>query len=128
MALNFPSSPTVGDSYSFGDRIWLYNGKGWALQGTKSGNFNSRVYTGDGATTTYNVTTGTTANSVLVSENGVVQEPIADYTISGTTLTFTTAPASNVKITIHELGYPEGTGTSSASAEPTLHPFLLAGM
>jgi hypothetical protein len=107
MALNFPSSPTLGDSYSFGDRIWLYNGKGWALQGTKSGNFNSRVYTGDGNTTTYNVTTGTTANSVLVSENGVVQEPITDYTVSGTTLTFTTAPASNVKITIHELGYPD---------------------
>jgi hypothetical protein len=126
MALNFPSSPTIGDSYSFGDRIWLYNGKGWALQGTKSGNFNSRVYTGDGNTTTYNVTTGTTANSVLVSENGVVQEPIADYTITGTTLTFTTAPASNVKITIHELGFPEGPTTTSA--EPTLHPFLLAGM
>lgn len=126
MALNFPSSPSLGDSYSYGDRIWLYNGKGWSLQGTKSGNFNSRVYTGDGVTTTYNVTTGTTANSVLVSENGVVQEPIADYTVTGTTLTFTTAPASNVKITIHELGYPEGPTT--VTAEPILHPFLLAGM
>lgn len=127
MSLNFPSAPYIGDSYSYADRIWLYNGKGWALQGTKSGNFNSRIYIGNGSANTFNVTIGTTANSVLVSENGVVQEPVADYTVSGTTLTFTTAPASNVKITIHELGYPEATSTSSA-AEPTLHPFLLAGM
>ena len=107
MALNFPSNPSTGDSYSFGDRIWLYNGKGWALQGAKSGNFNSRVYTGDGSTTEFTITTGTTANSVIVSENGVVQEPISDYTVTGNTITFTTAPSNNVKITIHELGYPD---------------------
>jgi hypothetical protein len=36
-------------------------------------------------------------------ENGIVQKPTTDYTISGTTLTFTTAPADGVAIQIREL-------------------------
>ena len=36
-------------------------------------------------------------------ENGICQKPTTDYTISGTTLTFTTAPANGVAIQIREL-------------------------
>ena len=32
--------------------------------------------------------------SILISINGVIQEPTTDYTVSGTNITFTTAPAS----------------------------------
>ena len=59
--------------------------------------------TGDGSTTTFTVTSGTAVDNVLVMENGIVQKPTSDYTISGTTLTFTTAPASAVAIQIREL-------------------------
>ena len=65
--------------------------------------YNTRTGTGDGSTTTFTVTNGATVNDVLVTENGVLQAPTSDYTISGTTLTFGTAPASGVNIVIREL-------------------------
>jgi hypothetical protein len=32
MALDFPSSPSVGDNYTFNSRTWRWNGTGWARQ------------------------------------------------------------------------------------------------
>ena len=63
----------------------------------------TRTGTGDGSTTTFTVTDGTTVDNVLVMENGVTQAPTSDYTISGTTLTFGTAPAAGVNIVVREL-------------------------
>ena len=63
----------------------------------------TRSATGDGSTTTATVTTGATVDDVLVFLNGICQKPTTDYTISGTTLTFTTAPASGNAIVIREL-------------------------
>ena len=39
----------------------------------------------------------------MVSVNGVLFVPSDDYTISGTTLTFTTAPVSSAEISIRYL-------------------------
>ena len=64
---------------------------------------NSRAYTGDGSTVAFTVTNGQTVDNVLVFLNGVFQRPTTDYTISGTTLTFATAPVSAEVITIKEL-------------------------
>ena len=63
----------------------------------------TRTATGDGSTTAFTVTAGTTVDSVLVYLNGVCQVPTTDYTISSTTLTFTTAPVSADAIQIREL-------------------------
>ena len=65
--------------------------------------YNTRTGTGDGSTVAFTVTNGVTVDDVLVTENGVLQAPTTDYTISGTTLTFGTAPASGVAIVIREL-------------------------
>jgi hypothetical protein len=65
--------------------------------------YNTRTGTGDGSTVAFTVTDGVTVDDVLVTENGVLQAPTTDYTISGTTLTFGTAPASGVAIVIREL-------------------------
>ena len=65
--------------------------------------YNTRTGTGDDSTVAFTVTSGMTNNSVVVTENGIVQAPTSDYSISGTTLTFTTAPASGVAIKILEL-------------------------
>jgi len=65
--------------------------------------YTTRTGTGDGSTTGFTVTSGVTVDDVLVTENGVLQQPTTDYTVSGTTLTFGTAPASGVKIVIREL-------------------------
>jgi len=63
----------------------------------------NRTGTGDGSTTTFTVTSGVTVSNVMVFINGVYQRPTTDYTISGTTLTFGTAPASSDRIDVREL-------------------------
>ena len=65
--------------------------------------YTTRTATGNGSTVGFTVTNGVTVDDVLVTENGVLQQPTTDYTVSGTTLTFGTAPASGVKIVIREL-------------------------
>jgi len=67
-------------------------------------NFNE-IYTelGDGSTVAFTVTNGMTVNNTLVFINGVFQRPTTDYAISGTTLTFGTAPVAADVITIKEL-------------------------
>ena len=73
------------------------------LSPTISLSYNTRTGTGDGSTVAFTVTSGMTDDSVIVTENGVIQAPTSDFSISGTTLTFTTAPASGVAIKIQEL-------------------------
>jgi len=63
----------------------------------------TRAYTGDGSTVAFTVTSGMTVNNVLVFLNGVFQRPTTDYAVSGTTLTFGTAPVSADNILIKEL-------------------------
>jgi hypothetical protein len=64
---------------------------------------NIRSYTGDGSTAGFVVTQNQTVDKVFVSLNGVLQKPTTDYTISGTTLTFGTAPANADSIVIREM-------------------------
>ena len=68
-----------------------------------AGAFVTRSYTGNGTQSTFSVTSGSTVSSVIVTENGLVQIPTTDYTISGGTLTFVTAPANGISIQIREL-------------------------
>ena len=63
----------------------------------------NRTYTGDGSTQGFTVTNGVTAAQCLVTINGVVQTVTTDYTVSGTTLTFGTAPEASDAIQIREL-------------------------
>ena len=62
-----------------------------------------RTYTGDGSTTGFTVTDGTAVANVIAVIEGITMLPTTDYTISGTTLTFTTAPSVNDKIDLREL-------------------------
>jgi hypothetical protein len=73
------------------------------IGGISSVTFNNRKSTGDGSTTGFTVTSGQSTASVIVTENGVVQQPTDDYAVSGTTLTFTTAPANGVIVNIREI-------------------------
>jgi hypothetical protein len=69
--------------------------------------------TGNGSTTAFTISSGRTVEDVLVFVNGFQLTPTTDYTISGTTLTFTTAPASSAEITYRYL--PLGGAYSSAN-------------
>ena len=88
------------------DLLLIYDTDAGALKKIQKSNivtYNTRTATGDGSTVGFTVTDGATVDDVLVTENGVLQAPTTDYTISGTTLTFGTAPASGVAIVIREL-------------------------
>ena len=63
-----------------------------------------KTNTGDGSTTAFTVTSGRTVDDVLVFVNGICLVPTDDYTISSTTLTFTTAPAASAEIVFRYLG------------------------
>ena len=61
--------------------------------------YTSNQYTGDNTTTAYTIASGHTINSVLVILDGLILPPV-DYSISGTTLTFTSAPLTSQSIDI----------------------------
>lgn len=105
------TNQTAETSVANDDLILIYDTSAAALRKMTKANFapavsltyNNRTGTGDGSTTTFTVTSGTTVNDVIVTINGVVQVPTTDYTISGTTLTFGTAPEASDAIGIREL-------------------------
>ena len=55
-------------------------------------------FTGNGSTTAFNLSNSASVNDVFVFYNGVAMKPTTDYGISGSTLTFTFAPANNSQI------------------------------
>ena len=71
------------------------------LAGTAS--YTNSTFTGDGSTTTQTISSGRSVEDVIVSVNGVLLVPSDDYSISGTTLTFTTAPAASAEISVRFL-------------------------
>ncbi|QOI69068.1 putative tail fiber protein [Pelagibacter phage Mosig EXVC030M] len=60
--------------------------------------------TGDGSTTGFTILADRSVDDILVFVNGICLVPTDDYTISSTTLTFTTAPASSAEIVFRYLG------------------------
>lgn len=105
------TSQTEETSVADGDQILVYDTSAAALRKMTKANFSptvtltyvTRTATGDGSTTTVTVTNGAAVDNTIVYVNGLVQQPTSDYTISGTTLTFGTAPAASDKIVIREL-------------------------
>ena len=98
---------TVAD----GDSILMFDASASALRKITKANFSPSVTltyasgtaTGDGSDTTFTINSGRSVNDVLVIVNGAILIPTADYTISGTTLTFGTAPESGAEIAIRYL-------------------------
>lgn len=58
------------------------------------------TFTGTGSQTAFTLSVSSATNSAWVFQNGLMLTPTTDYTISGTTLTFTTAPASGDEILV----------------------------
>ncbi len=109
MALNFPTSPTIGDVHNAANGLkYTYDGVKWTSQGAYSTGsiapqkLDSIASSFNGSTKTFNLTNGGTtvnahsAESVLISVAGVVKEPSTDYTVdvAAGTITFTSAPTN----------------------------------
>jgi hypothetical protein len=90
-----------------GDFFLIYDTSATSLKKIQTSNIVAasvnRTATGDGSTTGFTVTDGVTATQCLVTINGIVQTVTTDYTVSGTTLTFGTAPEASDAIQIREL-------------------------
>src|SRR6056300_485746 len=84
-----------------GDFMLIYDTSATAIRKIQVSNVSpsksSGTATGDGSTVAFTINSGR-SDDVLAIVNGVVLVPTTDYTISSTTLTFTTAPVSGAEI------------------------------
>ena len=104
---------TAETSVANDDLILIYDTSAAALRKMTKANFAPSVsltyavnanLTGDGSTTGFTLgTSGRSQNDILVTVNGVVFHPSDDYTVSGTTLTFTTPPSDSAEIRVRYL-------------------------
>jgi len=101
------SQTLLDERAASGDQFLIYDTSAAQLKKINASNVVaasvSRTGTGDGSTTTFTVTSGVTVTNTMVFINGIHQRPTTDYTISGTTLTFGTAPAASDRIDVREL-------------------------
>jgi hypothetical protein len=89
-------------------------------------NFTVDTFTGNGSTVAYTLSaTPASANSILVIVDGIVQTRTTNYSLSGTTLTFASAPDNASAITVIHLGFstvsrtavPDGSITTAKIAD-----------
>ena len=94
-----------------GDFLLIYDTSAASLKKIQKSNIATTLaysvnanLTGDGSTTGFTIgTSSRTQNDILVTVNGVVFHPSDDYTLSGTTLTFTTPPSASAEIRVRYL-------------------------
>ena len=78
--------------------------------------FTEDIFTANGTGSTYTLTeTPASANTVLVHIDGVLQSAPTNYDVSGTTLTFTSAPDASSKIVVKHLGFRTTTTLQSVT-------------
>ena len=74
-------------------------------------------YTANGSGTTVELSeTPADANTLIVALDGVIQTAPSNYTLSGTTITFTSTPTVNTAITVKHLGFRTTTTTTALMA------------
>ena len=108
--LTFTEAPTTGDTVYV-----VYLGQEMVVSTiTPTDYMDYQVGTGDGSDTTPITTLNhsvSLAQDIMVTLNGIRQVPSTDYSVSGTTLTFTTAPADGVAILVYFLMLVRAEGT-----------------
>ena len=108
-----PGTPTNGTIRynSSTEQLEIYDGTAWDGLSDSTSAISSETFDGDGSTTAFTLASAATTNTIFVSMNGTLQIPSSAYTVSGTTLTFTEAPATGDKIEVRKI-----TETQSVSA------------
>jgi len=104
---------TAESSVADDDLVLIYDTSAAALRKMTKANFAPSVslsysvnanLTGDGSTTGFTIgTSSRSQNDILVTVNGIVFHPSDDYTLSGTTLTFSTPPSASAEIRVRYL-------------------------
>jgi len=116
MALNFPDSPTLNQVYTDTTSGFSYQWDGVVWQSYSAASSNQIKILDDisgsfnGSTQTFALTVASiayipaNAQQLRVVLGGIVQKPLTDYTISGSNITFTTAPAAVLDCSIISSG------------------------
>ena len=93
-----PTAPEEGEIRynSTLDYVEVYKNGAWVRVGDPDlATITHDEFDGDGSTVAFTLSTDTAStNTVIVTLNGVIQEPTNAYTVSGSTLTFTSAPSN----------------------------------
>lgn len=91
----------------------IYNGTSYVtVANTGFASITQDSFTGDGSTLAYTMSTSVTSNQtqrIVVAVGNVYQNPASAYTLSGTTITFTSPPGAAETITVIH-GYDSTTG------------------
>ena len=123
MALNFPYNPSVNDIYTDTTSGFKYQWTGSLWKNYNAADAaNIRILddisgTFNGSNTAFSLTVGGTAAQAVnaqqldISLGGIIQEPDTDYTVSGSTITFTTPPESSTGFFGKLLGTSVSLGT-----------------
>ena len=133
MALNFPNSPTLNQIYTDSTSGFSYqwNGTVWISFSASTTNNISELDNISGSfnnsTTIFPLTVGgqsvspASTNQLLISVGGVMQNPTDDYSVSGSNITFSTAPTNGLSFSGVSLGpaipvntIPDGTVTDGS--------------
>ena len=101
-----PGSPAAG-YFRYNSTLQKFEGytTAWGeIGGGGSNTFTTDVFTGDGAEDDFTLSQSVSSvNDLIVFIDGVYQVPTAAYTVSGTTLTMTAAPANTRKIVAYSV-------------------------
>lgn len=116
MALNFPDNPTTGQLYTDSTAGFTYEWDGvvwksYTAASSKNISIVDNIESSfNGSTQTFALAvsgvslTPANAQQLRVVLGGIVQEPLTDYTVSGSNITFTTAPSAGLDCSIVSLG------------------------
>lgn len=102
------ATPTTNDVLTWTGSIWEPQAPTGSTANTILGVLVQNAYTGNGTGNTFVLTNSTSnANSLIVFVDSVLQEPLTNYTITGTTLTFTSAPVNGASIDVRYFAQDE---------------------
>ena len=106
---SFPVDGQIRFNQTFSKVELFYNGAWNTIAKVGTVNIVVDEFTGDGVSTNFTMSQGETSDSaVLVSIGGVYQQPSIAYTVSGTTIAFTSPPPApgvnpNKIVVVHNL-------------------------
>lgn len=146
MALNFPSSPTVGQIYTDVTSGFSYEWDGtvWKSYTPISAN-NIKILDDisssfDDNQTVFALTSSSTAvnppspQTLVINLGGVIQDPSDDYSISGSNIVFSTAPATGLSFSGISLGnsfnvtLTDISSTDDTTTSGTFYPVFVDGV
>ena len=117
-ALNFPSTPTLGQVYTANGKLWTYDGTTWVgysnigYTGSAGGGGSTTGYTGsvgDGSNTSYTITHGLNSNNILATvkeqSSGYFVYPDIKYVASNQIVVEFADPPTTNQYQVYVIGF-----------------------